>query len=58
MVRYFCRARHYIHLHIVRTEERADSIANLPPDVGYDDILLIPPRATMIVPEGRSVVVE
>ena len=55
MVRYFCRARHYIHVHVVKTEERGESLANLPDGLAYDDILLVPPRAIIIVPEDRLV---
>lgn len=53
MVRYFCRARHFIHVHAVKTEERGESMSNLPSGVGYDDILLIPPKAVGIIPSSR-----
>ena len=54
IVRYFCRVRHYIRVQTVATEDRHASIASLPIDISYDDVLLLPPKTEYLVPEDRQ----
>lgn len=51
MIRYFCRARSYFYVHFVRGSDARDS--ELPPRIAYDDILLLPPNASVLVPDER-----
>lgn len=52
IIRYFCRNRHYIQVHIVN-RDRNVFMANLPPNLSFDDVLLMSPISISLIPPER-----
>ena len=52
MIRYFCRARHYVQIHLILTPHDRD-IQNLAGADNFDNYLMLPPVALAIVPKDR-----